>query len=233
MNTHFQNHNLTAKLCSQSYHQVFIPEEGYLLGMGTKFTNVHIEVERDYYANLLSDSEEWSAKLRRKLFDAELYYPGEFKLSQAMTRVIYEIFNSPLTGYLKRVLIEAKIHELIALQLSGSEFSSQPKENSTQDLFMEIKNFLDNSFLEEHSLKNISRQFGVNEFALKKGFKTNFNTTVFEYLLSRRLDHAQLLLLNTSKPVGEISSIIGYKYSNHFSAAFKKKFGVSPASLKS
>ncbi len=233
MDAFFQNHNLAAKLSAHSYHQVFVPAEDYMLGMGKKFTNVHIEVERDHYANLLSDSEEWSANLRRKLYDDEVYYPGEFKLSQSMLRVIYEIFHSPLSGYLKKILIEAKVHELIALQLNGSEVSANRKnEAGARDLFHEIRSYLDRTCLEEHSLKSISRQFGVNEFALKKGFKSNFNTTVFEYLLSRRLEHAQQLLLSTSKPVQEISALIGYKYSNHFSVAFKKKFGMSPAAMK-
>lgn len=232
MGAHFLNHNVTAKLSHQSYHQVFVPEEEYVLGMVEKFTNVHIEVERTHYAALLSDTEEWSANLRKKLFESQLYYPGEFKLSQSMMRVIHEIFNSPLTGYLKRVLIEAKVHELIALQLNGSEISRKETSRNEKDLFVEIKNYLDRTYLNEHSLKSIARQFGLNEFTLKKGFKTNYNTTVFDYLLTKRLEHAHELLLHTTQSIREISLISGYKYSNHFSTAFKKRFGISPFALR-
>lgn len=230
MGAYFQNHSLSAELSSQSYHQVFVPSEEYILGMGKEFFNVHIEVERGYYADLLPDSENWSATLRRKLLDREMYYPGEFRLSQQMVHVIYEIFNSPLSGYLKRLLIEAKVHELIALQLNGSEIQfHSPLKQKSFDQFMEVRAYLDKTFLEEHSLKSIARQFGLNEFSLKKGFKSNFSTTVFDYLLSKRLDYARVLLQSTTQSVQEIGAITGYKYSNHFSAAFKKKFGISPS----
>lgn len=232
MGAHFINHNLTAKLSPQSYHQVFVPEEEYVLGMADKFINVHIEVDRNHYAELLTDSEAWSANLRKKLFDSQVYYPGEFKLSQSMIRVIHEIFNSPLTGYLKRVLIEAKVHELIALQLNESELLCKEVCKNESNLFVEIKRYLDRTYLNDHSLKSIARQFGLNEFTLKKGFKANYHTTVFDYLLTKRLEHAHHLLLNTSNSVQEISSITGYKFSNHFSTAFKKRYGVSPAAIR-
>jgi len=99
-------------------------------------------------------------------------------------------------------------------------------------MFAEIKNYLDKTYLHEHSLNTIARQFGLNEFSLKKGFKANFNTTVFDYLLTKRMEHAHSLLLNTSQSIQEISSITGYKYSNHFSTAFKKRFGISPVAFR-
>lgn len=234
LGAHFQEHNLSAVLSSQSYHQVFVPTEEYVLGMDDEFVNVHIEIDRDYYTSLLPDCEHWSATLRKKLLDLEMYYPGEFKLSQQMMHVIYEIFNSPLSGYLKRLLIEAKIHELIALQLNGSEVQSkQPHEQKSFDQFLEVREYLNKTFLEEHSLKSIARQFGLNEFTLKKGFKSNFNTTVFDYLLSKKLEYARELLQSTTQTVQEIGAATGYKYSNHFSTAFKKKFGVSPSFFRS
>lgn len=232
MGAHFLNHGLKANLNHQTYHQLFIPETDYVLGLSEKVTNVHIEIERTHYASLLSDSEPWSANLRKKLFNSELYYPGEFSLSHTMMRVIYEIFNSPLTGYLKRVLIEAKVHELIALQLNGSELVCKENGKTNKDLFIEIKNYLDMTYLSEHSLKSIARQFGLNEFSLKKGFKENFNSTVFDYLLTKRMAYAHELLATTTRSIQEISSITGYKYSNHFSTAFKKHYGIRPTTFR-
>ena len=97
-----------------------------------------------------------------------------------------------------------------------------------KELFLSIQHYLDNTFLEEHSLKNIARHFGINEFLLKKGFRENIGTTVFDYLLSKRLEYSLQLLQSTDQSIADISVTIGYKYPNHFSSAFKKRFGVNP-----
>lgn len=234
MGAHFLNSKLSANLTSQRYHQLYIPENDYLLHFDPVFNNVHIEIDRAHYVNLLCNLEQWSGTLRKKLVDNELFYTGEYAITPDMLKTIHEIFNSSLGGSLKRLLIEAKVHELVALQLSNlSEKTASGKNRSPQrDLFYAIHDYLADSFLQEHSLKEIARNFGINEFVLKKGFRENFNTTVFEFLLSKRLEHAHQLLLNTDQTIQEISSLVGYKYPNHFSTAFKKKFGINPSLLK-
>ncbi|MDZ7648290.1 MAG: helix-turn-helix transcriptional regulator [Cytophagales bacterium] len=171
----------------------------------------------------------------KTLDENKIFYPGEYILTPRMIHTLHEIFNSPLSGSLKRLLIEAKVHELVALQLGGliEESPARKQQSSHRDLFYSIRDYLTSNFLKEHSLTDIARNFGINEFALKKGFRENFQTTVFEFLLSKRLEHAREQLLHTNQSVQEIGSVVGYKYPNHFSSAFKKRFGILPSSLKS
>lgn len=232
---HFINNDLSANLQQHRYHQLYIPDKSYVLSFDHSLTNVHIEIDKNHYVNLLCDSEQWSNELRKKIFQNEIFYPGEQTLTTGMIHTIHEIFNSPLSGSLKRLLIESKVHELIALQLGSlsDETPFRKQRTSDRDLFHAIHDYLAINFLKEHSLKNITRNFGINEFALKKGFRTNFQTTVFEFLLSKRLEYAHEQLLHTDQSVQEVSSLVGYKYSNHFSSAFKKKYGIPPSSLKS
>jgi len=71
----------------------------------------------------------------------------------------------------------------------------------------------------------------VNDFKLKKGFKEVFQTTPYNLLLDYRLEYAKKLLAESDLSVGEISQKIGYKYTASFSAAFIKKYGVTPKSI--
>ena len=201
--------------------------------MGRTFTNVHIEVELEHYLDLLSESEKWSAELKEKLLKRKLHYSGEFPLSSNMVRTIYSIFESPLSGSLKKILIEASVHELLALQLHYSSHKfSDPSVQKGKDVFHAIRTYLDETYLQEHSLKNIARHFGINEFSLKKGFREHYNTTVFDYLLNKRLEYARELLSSNHKTIQQVSTIVGYKYPNHFSVAFKKRFGISPVHFR-
>jgi AraC-like DNA-binding protein len=234
LNTNFNDSNLAANLSPRSFHNLFLPGDEYHLGMESQFVNVHIAIARDYYLNLLSDSERWSAELKNKIVNNDVYYAGEHSLSFSMLHSIHAIFNSAVNGALKKVLIESKVLELIALQLDRLAMLSEgPRNgNSQRDLFMAIQRYLDDTFLQDHSLKNIARHFGINDFTLKKGFKETIGTTVFDYLLSKRLAHSLQLLQSSNQSISDIGSLVGYKYPNHFSTSFKKMYGVSPSELR-
>lgn len=231
MSTHFSDQGFVAGLQPGGYHYLTVLANNYSLDMSEQFHNVHIQFSREYYTDLLSDAERWSSSLKEKINTSEVCYPGSYSLTPAMTRNVYDIFTSPLSGSLKKLMIEAKILELIALQWDKALSSTKRVRRGTPDIIQEIHIYLTNNFLDDHSLKSICLRFGINEFALKHGFRETFKTSVFEYLLSCRLEYAKDLLQNTGSTIQEIASKVGYKYPNHFSTAFKNKFGISPGSL--
>lgn len=220
-----------AGLESARHHGMYIAETRYDV-VTQKIDVAHIEVDREYFTGLLCDSERWSAALKERLYRKETVLSGIGKINSAMQRTLFDLFNAPLTGSLHKLLIEAKVLELLALQLEQFAYPYQVKPARDRDVFMALRDYLDQSFLQEHSLKDLARQFAINEFKLKKGFRDNFQTSVFSYLLHKRLEHARFLLLDVKRNVGEVARQIGYKNPNHFSTAFKKKFGFSPATLK-
>ncbi len=233
LGTHFNQQNVRAALNPKTFHQIFLPSDHYHLTMEAQFTNVHIAINRDHYISLLPDSEKWSSEMKEKLLSSQVLYTGEFNLSPQMMHIIYAIFDSPISGSLKKLLIEAKVHELIAEQLHNSVRHSVTKAiGHSRDLFVAIQQYLDDTFLNDHSLKGIARHFGINEFTLKKGYREYFDTTVFDYLLTKRLQYSYELLQGSAKTIEQIGSEVGYKYPNHFSTAFKKKFGVRPTQVR-
>jgi AraC-like DNA-binding protein len=234
MGTYFRNQRIRTQLTPNTFHSLFVPEQGYLFSMTTAFTNIHIALAKEYYTGLLCDSEKWSAEMRTRLLNNLAHYTGELKLTPQMVQVIHSIFNSQLSGSLKKLLIEAQVQELVAMQLHTMLGNTEGRNSHTSkaDVFYAIRDYLDATFLQEHTLKSIARNFGLNDFALKKGFRENFNSTVFEYLLNKRLEHGRELLLSSAQTIQQISTTVGYKYANHFSAAFKKKFGINPAQLR-
>jgi len=219
---------IDAELAPATYHFLRVRGSDYLLSLGQRFHNIHVEVSSDYYMDLLCDSEPWSAQLKAQLESQDSCVAGAYSLTPAMIKNLYDIFNTPMSGLLKRMIIEAKILELIALQWGSSINTAEKNKNGKSVVLSEIKTYLDNTFLEDHSLRKICMRFGINEFALKNGFKSQFGTTVFDYLISRRLDHARELLSQPGISIQQVSSLVGYKYANHFATAFKNRFGKTP-----
>jgi AraC-like DNA-binding protein len=46
------------------------------------------------------------------------------------------------------------------------------------------------------------------------------------------MERAKYLLMDSGKSISEVSDEIGYKNPQHFTVAFKKKFGLSPKNFK-
>jgi AraC-like DNA-binding protein len=82
------------------------------------------------------------------------------------------------------------------------------------------------------TLIGLAQQVGTNEFTLKKGFRELFGTTVFGFWSEMKMARARQLLTEEGLSVGEVSDLIGYKNAQHFSTAFKRRYGLPPGELK-
>jgi AraC-like DNA-binding protein len=66
---------------------------------------------------------------------------------------------------------------------------------------------------------------------LKNGFKEVFHNTVYGSLSDTRLEMARKEMQG-AKTLTEIAFELGYSSNQHFSMAFRKKYGVAPNKLR-
>jgi AraC-like DNA-binding protein len=151
----------------------------------------------------------------------------------AIHKCIQNILHCPYNERLKRMFFYSKAIELLVLQAealdrsaSGNTSVLRSEQEKEQILF--ARDYLLKKMDVPPTLTELSKVAGINEFKLKKGFKEIFNQTAFQYLTDIRLDKAKDDLLTGKKPVKEIAFELGYSSVQHFSTAFKRKFGVSP-----
>ena len=82
------------------------------------------------------------------------------------------------------------------------------------------------------SLIKLALEIGTNENYLKTGFRHEFGLTVFGYLFERRMLVARQMLLDTSLPIEQIASIVGYTDPVGFYTPFRKRFGLTPTQFR-
>lgn len=160
-----------------------------------------------------------------------------FPITMAMKQVISEIVHCPYAGMLKKVFVEGKVLELFSLQIAQyiAWKNKTPKLQLRRhdiDKLHYVKNIVDANLSQPYSLLELSKLSGLNNFKLKEGFKELFDNTVYGYLSDVRLEKAKILLLEGNLTVAEISYQTGYKNPQHFTVAFKKKFGCLPKEFK-
>lgn len=84
----------------------------------------------------------------------------------------------------------------------------------------------------EFSLATLASKLALSPSYVSTLFKQLFGTTFQQYMIAVRLDRAKLLLLSTDMKMYEIAASVGFEDPNYFSAAFKKRFSLSPNQFK-
>ena len=151
-----------------------------------------------------------------------------------MVTVLQQILQCPYQGIVKRIYLESKVTELIALVVAH-EIAIQQGEDEKSTLKPEqlervhyAKEILLRDLSNPPTLEELARQVGLNDFLLKKGFRQAFGTTVFGELRAYRIEMAQRLLAEQDFTVAEVAYQVGYASVGAFAKAFHKRFGLSP-----
>ncbi|BCQ34471.1 MULTISPECIES: helix-turn-helix domain-containing protein [Erwinia] len=149
-----------------------------------------------------------------------------------------QVASCPMTGIARALYLSGKALEIVAHALEG--FSQRPARSeagqlrlSTADIerLHQAKDLLADRLLQPPSLAELALSVGINTRKLTVGFRRLFGESVFEYLQNLRLQTAWQMLTEGEMSVSTTAYRVGYTPA-HFSVAFRKKFGVSPKSLR-
>ena len=153
-----------------------------------------------------------------------------------------------------RIEIETLLHKLVLLQQSAEPLAiershivllelmlliytqcQQPLDDimqnqhaSTKEIHVQnIISYIEEHYSEEVSLQHIQEALHLNKFYLSKSFKEVTGTTIFQYMLERRIYAAKVLLINQISTITDISYEVGFKHPAHFSRSFKLVTGIT------
>jgi AraC-like DNA-binding protein len=100
---------------------------------------------------------------------------------------------------------------------------------SNDDLYKiaQVKAILENEYKNANTHSHLARRVSTNESKLRKGFKYVNNKTIYEYLISVRIEKAKEMLETTDEPVKAVAIKVGYDVSN-LVKQFKKITGMPP-----
>lgn len=137
--------------------------------------------------------------------------------SLQMDCVVMELLNS---------VMQSLVGESVSLELykDTNQFHLQTIEKA--------KEYLLENYSKNISLLELSQHCCVSPFHFSRLFKQFCNYSPFQYLQVIRLKHAETLLKTTSLPVSEICYRTGFSRLDYFSAAFAKKYKVSPTKFR-
>lgn len=95
-----------------------------------------------------------------------------------------------------------------------------------------IKEYIDEHYLEDLKLPMIAAALHINTYYLSHTFKALTGASPMQYIIRRRIDQAQNLLLTTNYSVTDIAMQCGYNNSNYFQSVFSNLVGMPPGKYR-
>lgn len=154
-------------------------------------------------------------------------------LDPAVLGAAHQMFCHGGCGRASCLMLEGKALELLAMQLNslggeGAQGRGAPLGPRELRAVREARDILTADLALTPSLPELSRQVGLGLQKLQAGFQQIHGTTLYGYLKECRLQKARMLFDSGGMNVSEVAWEIGYTNLSHFSAAFRKRFGVLP-----
>jgi AraC-like DNA-binding protein len=94
---------------------------------------------------------------------------------------------------------------------------------------IDIIDYLNTHYMYEMTIGDMAHYTGRSLSAFKRDFKKVSDKTPEKWLIEKRLTEARKLIENGNDSVSNVAYTVGFKNSSHFSAAFKKRYGISPS----
>lgn len=96
----------------------------------------------------------------------------------------------------------------------------------------EVLNLMEVHYAEDLTLERLAAEASVSKFHFIRLFRRATGTPPHAHLAQVRLAAARTMLLETDLSVAQISARCGFARANHFSTAFRARFGCSPTDLR-
>jgi AraC family transcriptional regulator, transcriptional activator of the genes for pyochelin and ferripyochelin receptors len=160
-------------------------------------------------------------------------YMNRGNITPDIKNVVNQLFYPADNINLPNLYLEGKILELISLRISKMNLQDNKGKlillsSEEKDRIFEAKNLLIKELDAPPTLNSLSKKTALSMNKLQAGFKEIYGLSVFDFFKEYKMQKARSLLEKTNMNISETAWAVGYINVSHFSAAFKKRFGILP-----
>lgn len=156
-----------------------------------------------------------------KPFDRSAHLTGA--AAAAITMKLRAEFRAP--DAFSPMVVEALMLELFAASARRREASAAPP------WLREVRAVIDRRFCDPLTLSALAEDAGVHVAHLARAFRRQYGATIGETLRDLRLAYARQRL-SSAAPLHEIAADAGFADQSHFTRAFRRATGMTPAAFR-
>ncbi|VEP15211.1 Transcriptional regulator, AraC family [Hyella patelloides LEGE 07179] len=196
--------------------------------------NIHIEPHKltELFPDLLETQSQFGKLFLKQDELKTSFFP---EVTPLMGKIVQQIINAPFHGVTKKIYLQGKVLELLALQFEAittdqNQLKSLSKlKPQTINRIYHAQDILHHTYYNPPSVIELAQTVGISDRTLQRGFRQLFDTTIIGYITFLRIFQAEKLLRLGNTTVAEVANAIGYSHLGHFAAAFKRQFGITPS----
>ncbi len=165
--------------------------------------------------------------------NADKKYYKDHIITPSMAVALSQILQHQPNTLMSRLYLKGKVYELLSLYFNPTEATDVAEcpflvDEENVRKIRNAKKIVLERMINPPSLQDLADEIGLSLKKLKEGFKQLYGSTVYQFILDHKMNHARQLLGSGSYNVNEVALQLGYSNSSHFIDAFKKKFGTTP-----
>lgn len=154
------------------------------------------------------------------------------RITDAVAR-ISGLMASPDTSGLHQAAASHALQELLLTVAAHAQTNPQQESTArTDEAVRQATDHIAQHIGEELSVPGLAAMVGLSQNWLARAFHAHHGQTLQRYLLTRRIAHAQDLLVTTDLPVGRIAQRLGFGDSQHFNKQFRRFAGCNPTTYR-
>ncbi|RLQ86843.1 AraC family transcriptional regulator [Notoacmeibacter ruber] len=161
-----------------------------------------------------------------------------WRADSTMIAIAEQMLHPPYPpGLLRNLYLESRALDLVAEAFAAfNRHEGIPREGKLRQNDRRRLDLIE-AYIEAHdhkklSLDDIAHENGVSVSTLSRLFHSVYGTGVREYLRSRALQKARIMLERDGVSVAEAAHAAGYNSAANFATAFKREFGMTPKGVR-
>ncbi|CUW40827.1 AraC-type DNA-binding domain-containing protein [Magnetospirillum sp. XM-1] len=139
-----------------------------------------------------------------------------------------------VAGASRRLLCQARALEYLTALMEhlGANVAAPPPLSSSRRQAQTLYQQLITLQGKLPTLEELAMQFNVSARSLNNAFKAEYGQPIHTFIAEHRLAEAHTAIESSDIPLKTLAQRLGYIHTNHFLAAFRRKFGYPPGSLR-
>jgi len=119
------------------------------------------------------------------------------------------------------IITSKLIVDLLTLALTINT-TNQQYDSALKQKLAAVNDYIDEHFTENLSLEMLSSQFYISKYYLTREYKKIYGKTIFQHVITARINYGKKLLRFSDKSVEEIAHLCGFNDQSYFARQFKK-----------
>lgn len=209
-----------------------VPHGWKIAGCGSKFTELTILWDRDFFTANLFRREQLRA-VSELMKDAQRGISFNGSQVEGFIARLFSIRDK--SGFEAVLELMGLINDLSTASrtlIVDRPFSTVPRQLVVTDRMERVLQFIHHNYSGNITLGKVAKLAKMTEPAFSRFFKSKLGISYVSYLNEVRLKHAKRMLIESDCPVSEVSSASGFNNLSNFNRMFKEKTTLTPVGFK-